>query len=302
MTNQKRIYSGVILAALFGLLISCNNKAEEPFDFEAQFQKEIKLIDDYLAASSIPVVKDPLGIRMVITKLGTGLPAQPASTVDVDYKGTLFTTGNTFDEGNTRLPLTEYISGWAIAFQQLPEGSEAILYIPSYFGYGNVDKGDIPANSTLVFEVKLKDVANSSSYYQKLAADSSAIDTYLSDKGITTAIKDSTGIRYEITTPGSGDSPGWYDKLKLTYSIKLLSDDTRTLITLNREPTDSYYSRSVDYVKGMLIGLHKMQEGSKATIYIPSSLGFGPDGVNESNIYVPPNANLIIEVELQDIL
>jgi FKBP-type peptidyl-prolyl cis-trans isomerase FkpA len=302
MRNQKRKLSGVILVALFGLLIiSCNNKAEEPFDYDAQFQKEIKLIDDYLTANALNVVKDPLGIRMVITKLGTGLPAQATSTVDVDYKGTLFATGATFDQGNTRRPLTEYIDGWSIAFQQLPEGSEAILYIPSARAYRDVEKPGIPPHSSLVFEVKLKDVAHASSYHQRLGTDTVAIDNYLDTKGID-AIKDSTGIRYVITTPGSGAIPSWYDKLKLTYSIKLMSDDTRTLITLDREPIEYFYSRSVDYIKGMLIGLHKMPEGTKAILYIPSSLGFGPNGINQSDIYIPPNANLIVEVELKDIL
>jgi FKBP-type peptidyl-prolyl cis-trans isomerase len=300
MRNQKRTQSGIILIALFGLLISCNN--EDPFDSNAQFQKELQQIDDYLAANLIPAVKDPLGIRIVITKFGTGLPPRLTSTVDVDYKGTLFSTGATFEEDNTREVLETYIGGWQIALRQLPEGSEATLYIPSYWGYGNVAQSDdIPANATLVFEIKLKDVINPTLYSQKLASDTVAIDNYLDSKSIA-ATTDSTGIRYVITTPGGGDSPGWYSKLKLTYSIKLLSDDTKTLITLDPEPNDSYYSRPVDYIHGMLIGLLKMQEGTKATLYIPSSLAFGPEGVDQSNIYIPPDANVIIEVELKDVL
>jgi FKBP-type peptidyl-prolyl cis-trans isomerase len=52
----------------------------------------------------------------------------------------------------------------------------------------------------------------------------------------------------------------------------------------------------------MLIGLLKMEEGTKATLYIPSSLAFGPEGVDQSNIYIPPDANVIVEVELKDVL
>jgi FKBP-type peptidyl-prolyl cis-trans isomerase FkpA len=303
MRTQKRILTGIVIVAMWGLFSGCNNGADDPFDFEAQLEKEIKQIDDYLTANAIAAVEDPSGIRMVITKLGTGLPALSISTVDVDYKGTLFSDGSTFDEGNTRLTLTSYVPGWQIAFSKLPEGSEAKLYIPSYYGYANNARDGIPANSALVFDVKFKDIVYPSSYLQRLAADTTAIDQYLTTKGIIDDVVKKSQIRYIITTQGSGATPALYDKLKISYSIKLLTNDTQPVITLDREPGEFFFSRSIDYVQGMLIGLSKMPESSKATLYIPSGLAFGPDGGYSNGVMVvPPNANLIIEVELKEIL
>jgi FKBP-type peptidyl-prolyl cis-trans isomerase len=304
MRTQKRILTGIVIAAMCGLFSGCNNGADDPFDFEAQRKKEVEKVDDYLSAHSLTAVEDPTGIRMVITKLGTGQLPHLISTVDIDYKGTLFSDGSTFDEGNTRLTLTSYIYGWQFAFSKLPEGSEATLYIPSYYAYGNVAKDGIPENSTLVFDVKFKDLAQSSSYLQKLAADTTAIDQYLTTKGI--AVTQKSGIRYVITSPGGGPKPGLYDKMKLTYTFKLLTNDTQSLITLDNEPTEGFYSRPADYniegLQGMSIGLAEMQEGSKATLYVPSGLAFGPNGYQGGNLTIPPNSNLIIEVELKEIL
>lgn len=301
MRSQRKITAGLIFSIICGSLLSCNDTADV-FDFNAQLQKEIVEIDAYLAANSLTAIKDPSGVRMVITKLGTRLPAQLEHTVDVDYKGTLLTDGSTFDEGNVRVPLVGLISGWQIALTTLPEGSEATLFIPSYYGYGNVSQGKIPANSTLVFDVKFNDAAHSSAYLQRFGADTVLIDDYLVDKGIT-ATKDTTGIRYVITAPGSGATPGWYDKLSLSYSIKLLTNDAQTIITLSPEISETFYSRSVDYVQGMMIGLHKLQVGGKATLYIPSGLGFGPGGgTHQGQLIIPANANLIVEVELKDIM
>lgn len=304
MRTQKRILTGIVIVAMCGLFSGCTNGAEDPFDFEAQREKEVEKIDDYLSAHSLSAVEIPRGIRMVITKLGTGQLPHLISTIDVDYKGTLFSDGSTFDEGTTRLTLSSYIPGWQIAFSKLPEGSEATLYIPSYFAYGNVAQDGIPENSTLVFDVKFKDLAQSSSYLQKLAADTTTIDQYLATKQIDVIKK--SGIRYVITSPGSGSKPGLYDKMKLTYTFRLLTNDTQDLITLDNEPTEEFYSRPADYniegLQGMTIGLAEMQEGSTATLYIPSGLAFGPNGYQNSNLTIPPNSNLIVEVELKEIL
>jgi FKBP-type peptidyl-prolyl cis-trans isomerase len=40
----------------------------------------------------------------------------------------------------------------------LPEGSTAVLYIPSALAYGKFGTSGIPGNSNLIFEVELVDV------------------------------------------------------------------------------------------------------------------------------------------------
>ena len=91
----------------------------------------------------------------------------------------------------------------------------------------------IPPNTILEFDVKFNKAKLSSTEASRLGADTVAIDNYLQSKSIT-AVKDSTGLRYVITTPGTGPVANWYDKLTLKYSIKLLTDDTKTIVSLEQ--------------------------------------------------------------------
>ena len=50
------------------------------------------------------------------------------------------------------------IEGWTVALQHMVEGDKWEVYIPYELGYGEVDNGDIPACSTLIFEIEVVSV------------------------------------------------------------------------------------------------------------------------------------------------
>ncbi len=101
-------------------------------------------------------------------KQGTGIEAKAGSTVTVQYTGTL-TDGKKFDSSYDRKqPFTfkigsgEVIKGWDQGVVGMKEGGKRKLTIPPELGYGNQANGAIPANSTLVFEIELLSVNDSS--------------------------------------------------------------------------------------------------------------------------------------------
>jgi FKBP-type peptidyl-prolyl cis-trans isomerase len=292
----------ILLSASLFFFGSCNNNGDD-FDEIAQYNKEVAAIDEYLDANFPDAIKDPSGIRIVIKTLGTGLPAQLLSTINIDYKGTLFSNGTTFEESTANGQLVGYIYGWQYAFTILPVGSEATIYIPSALAYRNGASAKIPANSTLVFDVKFKSMTQPPVYNSQFTQDTTAIKNYLTSKGIT-ATKDPKGVWYNITSPGVGQTPSLYDPVKLTYTFKLLSADNTVIGTFDREPTSTFSSRVVDYIQGVGVILTKLPEGGKATAYIPSGLAFGINSFrNETGaVVIPPNSNVIIEIELKDIL
>jgi FKBP-type peptidyl-prolyl cis-trans isomerase len=302
---MKMKVRNLMVGISFGLcfIISACDDGPEPQDELTRWYEEVAIIDSDLAGVT-NVVKDPAsGVSMIISKLGTGLPGQKYNTLDVDYVGRRYEDKVVFDQGSITFKLTDnLIEGWKVAFSKLPAGSEAKLIIPSLYAYGANGQGaSIPGNTILEFDVKFNEATLSASEASRLGTDSTAIDNYLQSKGIN-AINDSTGLRYVITTPGIGPLATWFDKMSLKYTIKLLSDDTKAIVTLERSPNDEYYSRPVDYIMGMIIGLQKLNVGSKAVLYIPSGYAFGPDGASDgAGTNIPANANIIVEIEVVNI-
>lgn len=100
--------------------------------------------------------------------IGTGAEAKPGDTVSVLYVGQL-QDGTVFDSSaaHNNQPLTfvlgaqGLIPGFQIGVNGMKEGGERLLAIPSSLGYGAQEVKDaqgkviIPANSTLIFDVKL---------------------------------------------------------------------------------------------------------------------------------------------------
>jgi FKBP-type peptidyl-prolyl cis-trans isomerase len=103
--------------------------------------------------------------------IGTGTEAVPGATVSVLYVGQL-QDGTVFDssEAHGNVPLTfvlgdqGMIPGFQIGVNGMRVGGERLMAIPPSLAYGNQDVTDengnvvIPANSTIVFDVKLVDV------------------------------------------------------------------------------------------------------------------------------------------------
>lgn len=147
----------VLLTLLFVSLIfsSCaKKKAEE------QAAADKTIIKNYIAANSLLANESETGLHYVIDLPGLGASCNSFSTVRVAYKGYL-TNGTVFDESSEdgiTFGLQSVIKGWTEGIPFFKEGGEGILLIPSALGYGANAVGTIPANSVLIFDVKLIEV------------------------------------------------------------------------------------------------------------------------------------------------
>ena len=106
------------------------------------------------------VVETKTGLQYKINTLGTGKTPAVSDTIKVNYRGTTI-DGNVFDESKepVEFPLRSVIQGWIEAFQLLPVGTKATLYIPANLAYGeNSPSPAIPSNSVLIFDVELLDI------------------------------------------------------------------------------------------------------------------------------------------------
>ncbi len=100
------------------------------------------------------------GLQYKIENPGNELRATAIDTVEVHYKGTLL-DGKVFDSSYDRgepakFPLNRVIPGWTEGMQLVGEGGKITLWVPFNLGYGaQAASADLPAYSTLVFEVEL---------------------------------------------------------------------------------------------------------------------------------------------------
>ena len=125
---------------------------------------------------------------------------------------------------------------------------------------------------------------------EQLQKDIETIDKYLTDNAIT-AETDPSGLRYVVTTPGTGMKPTLINKIKVRYTGKLMSNGA--IFDQTTGTSTATFALS-SLIIGWQIGFPLLNKGSKATMYIPSGLGYGPKG---SSPAIPANAILIFDVE-----
>ncbi|CDL87522.1 FKBP-type peptidyl-prolyl cis-trans isomerase [Xenorhabdus cabanillasii] len=127
-----------------------SENSEKGDKFREQFAKEAG------------VVKTKSGLLYKIEQEGSGKTPAASDTVVVNYKGSLI-DGKVFDSSYERkeplsIPLDKVIQGWKEGFQYLKKGGKMKLVIPPELAYGKNGVQEIPANSTLVFEIELLDI------------------------------------------------------------------------------------------------------------------------------------------------
>ena len=132
------------------------------------------------------------------------------------------------------------------------------------------------------------------------------------DQSRKNAVKTPSGLSYTITEKGKGKKPVPGTPVYIHYA-GFLEDGTlfdSSIVSVakqfgkydeNREAQGGYSpipfeaGRKDGMIPGFLEGLDKLSFGDKAIIFIPTNLGYGPAGAGG---IIPPNANLIFEVQL----
>ncbi len=104
------------------------------------------------------------GLRWRYTDyVGTGAKPTASDTVTVHYAGT-FIDGETFDSSFDRgtpatFPLSGLIPAWEMAIPQMGVGDTIEIAAPATLAYGPRGRRTIPGGATLLFTVKLLDIA-----------------------------------------------------------------------------------------------------------------------------------------------
>lgn len=137
------------------------------FDIEVLANPEEQIILDWIEESEYAdqIITLPNGLRYLIFHDEASDNIKVTNKVTLEYEGRLLKTNKVFDSSFTKEGPFEFVLkdnnliwGWELGVQYLSEGDSAMLVIPSKLGYGQNTQGSIPANSPLIFRLKVEKV------------------------------------------------------------------------------------------------------------------------------------------------
>jgi len=136
---------------------------------------------------------------------------------------------------------------------------------------------------------------------EQIEKDDKIIADYLAKNNIK-AQKTKWGVYVAVQNEGSGNPIGFDDVVSVNYTGKTL--DSAIVFDSNVDPKSPKppYDVKIWEIGGVIAGwtdgLQALKNGSKATFYIPSSLGYG---VNGNGPKIKPNENLVFDVEIKNV-
>jgi FKBP-type peptidyl-prolyl cis-trans isomerase FkpA len=200
------------------------------------------------------------------------------------------------DAPKTEDEKTLYAVGLAIArqiavFNLTPAELELVKQ-----GVTDAATGKKPIVELEAYNRKIQDLANArrTAQGEKLAAVSKEyLEKAAQEKG---AVKTDSGLVYLSLKEGTGTSPAATDKVKVHYRGTLVDGQEFDSSYKRNQPAEFPLS---GVIKCWTEGLQKMKPGGKARLVCPPAIAYGDKGAGAA---IPPNATLIFEVELLEIL
>lgn len=163
-------------------------------------------------------------------------------------------------------------------------GSKRTIIVPPALAFGTQGiEGQIPANSIIKIVVEMIEIKKPVE----------VTEWKYDPKSVKTT---KSGLKYVIIQEGKGENPKTGDVVKVHYS-GFLKDGKKFDSSVERNEPFQFTLGQGQVIKGWDEGIALLKPGAKAKLIIPSELGYGPNGAGG---VIPPNAELIFDVELID--
>ncbi len=284
-----------ILLLLMGLLLPLGGCLDDAEDYEKKEEEEIK---EYIENNDITVQPTESGLYYIETKEGDGRQPVDGDSVIVNYirlnltgyvletniesvamEYSIWSSYVTYAPFGFLVGSTYIIDGWNEGIKFMKEGGEATLLLPSSLALQDFQP--------MLFEITLLDVFSPNE-------ETELLEQYLLENNITTEAKES-GLYYIETETGTGLQPQQGDSVFVHYTGRLIDS---TVFDTSVGGTPFPFVLGTGYViSGWDEGIAYMKKGGKATLIIPSKLGYKSTGSSS----IPPYSTLIFDIELVDV-
>jgi FKBP-type peptidyl-prolyl cis-trans isomerase len=202
-------------------------------------------------------------------------------------------------------------AGFTEAMRYVPEGGEGHFVIPSALAFDSVGLEDyIDPYTSFFLNVKNVDIMTTEEYeqeekrlkeaeiaesLQRLADEPANMAKFIKDHNVNVAPSE-TGVYYLEIETGTGAVAEEGDLVSIYYNM-YNTDDKLVDSNYGMEPL-SFELGGGDMVPGIDEAVGKMRVGGKATIIVPSAMGFGDIAVDEA---LPANSIVIFDLELVEV-
>lgn len=260
-------------------------------EYESIEQIDERKIQNYISANNLSLTKDPSGIYYQILTPGTGEIPQNTEKVFFSYSA----KGTGGKQYFTAEPYTVYGSylgyvqpeGWHLALSLLKRGGKIRVIFPSTLGFGRNGTAVVDGNEVLDSELELFNVKN------QAEMDDVLINKFKTANNLQLQ-KHSSGIYYQIITPGTGtEAIDLNSTITMAYTGRLLNGKVFDSATTASPLTSTLSS----LIRGWQEGVPLIKKGGKIRLLIPSALAYGEG----SNPGIPANSVLDFDIELTDV-
>lgn len=146
-------------------------------------------------------------------------------------------------------------------------------------------------------------------FEEQAQIDEQILSTYMEENNIS-AERTASGLYYQTIETGTGITTQVGDSVSLHYTGNLLYGKTFDSSYFRDTPLGVRIGQT-SLIAGFIEGLLLMNKGQRTIFYIPSGLGYGTqgnaqtisiNGITQPVQSIPPNAILVFEVEMLDII
>jgi FKBP-type peptidyl-prolyl cis-trans isomerase len=284
--------------------------------------EETGKIQSFITKNNVTVSPTASGVYIITQNPGAGRGINKTDFVKMNLTVSAVDGKKIFSTLDNDRPITfEYgqpfdTKGFDEAIATMKKGSKATVLVPSAMGFGERGKKDMSGQdivapfSPIVYDIEIldlktkaeneKSVKDEEANAKKAAAEAMAkepslIAQYVKDNKVT-AKPNGSGLYYIEKVKGKGAKATAGKKVKVHYTGKLLNGKVFDS-SLDRKPSTPFEFTigKGEVIPGWDEGISMMSAGGKATLIIPSKLGYGERGAGAD---IPAYAPLVFDVEL----